>query len=53
MLTHQANLEHLTDYIFMKMGFEEQITSPVVVTETLSHPNKSRALLTELMFECY
>ena len=35
------------------MGFEEQINSPVVVTETLCNPNKSRALLTELMFECY
>ena len=52
-LTHQANLEHLTDFVFTQMGFEEQINSPVVVTETLCNPNKSRALLTELMFECY
>ena len=52
-MTHQSNLEHLLDYSFTQLGVVDKINQPVVLTETLANPNKSRALVNELMFECY
>ena len=52
-VTHQSNLEPLLDHCFTQLGVTEAISQPVVLTETLCNPNKSRALVNELMFECY
>ena len=47
--------ENTFDYIFSHIGLanDNSINYPVMLTEPLCNPNHSRALTSELMFECY
>ena len=48
-------LEGALDYIFSHIGLihESSIEFPVMITEPLCNPAYSRAMVSELMFECY
>lgn len=48
-------MESTFDYIFSHIGLanESSIDFPVLITEPLCNPNYSRAMISELMFECY
>jgi len=48
-------MESSLDYIFSHVGLyhESSIDFPVMMTEPLCNPTYSRAMISELMFECY
>ena len=48
-------LEASMDYVISHIGLmnETSIDYPVMMTEPLCNPNYSRAMVSELMFECY
>ena len=52
---HLQSLEHTLDYVFSHLGMANatQIEYPVIMTEAMCNPNYSRALVSELIFECY
>ena len=52
---HIQSLEHTLDYVFSHLGMacDASIEYPLLLTEALCNPNYSRALTSELLFECY
>ncbi|RMJ03628.1 hypothetical protein BHE90_015246 [Fusarium euwallaceae] len=49
-------MEHVLDYIFLKLGMNEQdggIEVPIVMTEAVANLPYSRKSMTEIIFECY
>mmetsp|Transcript_36307 Transcript_36307/g.44281 ORF Transcript_36307/g.44281 Transcript_36307/m.44281 type:complete len:177 (-) Transcript_36307:202-732(-) len=52
---HIQSLEHTLDYIFSHLGLasDASIEYPILLTEAMCNPNYSRALSSELIFECY
>ena len=52
---HLQSFEHTLDYIFSHLGLanDTQIDYPLLLTEAMCNPNYSRALVSELIFECY
>lgn len=52
---HMQSFEHTCDYIFSHLGManDSSIEYPLLLTEAMCNPNYSRALTSELIFECY
>ena len=52
---HMQSFEHTMDYIFSHLGLagDASIEYPMLLTEAMCNPNYSRALTSELIFECY
>ena len=51
---HVPTFECTCDYIFSHLGVRDSsVDYPVVLSEPFGNPNYSRALLNELLFECY
>ena len=52
---HIQSLEHMLDYTFSHLGLcnDSSIDYPLLFTEAMCNPNYSRALVSELIFECY
>jgi actin-related protein 5 len=49
-------MEHVLDYIFLKLGLNEaegSIDVPIVMTEAVANLPYSRKSMTEILFECY
>ncbi|GLJ40957.1 hypothetical protein SUGI_0847740 [Cryptomeria japonica] len=46
-------MEYILDYAFERMGAEEQVGHPILMTECLCNPNQSRSKMAELLFETY
>lgn len=46
--------EAVLDYVFSSLGIKNSLeTNPIVMTEAYCIPNSCRALMNELLFECY
>jgi len=54
-VTHFEAQETLLDYGFSHLGLdaEDQISHPILMTETLAQPNFSRGLMNQVLFELY
>ena len=51
---HINSQEAIFDYIFSHLGVtDSSVNYPVLLTEAFWNPNYSRAMVTELLFECY
>lgn len=46
-------MEYVLDYVFDRMGIEEQVDHPILMTECLCNPSQSRSKMVELLFETY
>jgi actin-related protein 5 len=54
LVQHFHAQEHIFDYVFSTLGFEEQpVTHPIVMTEALYNPPYCRERMIELLFEAY
>uniref|UniRef100_A0A336L8Y8 Actin-related protein 5 n=1 Tax=Culicoides sonorensis TaxID=179676 RepID=A0A336L8Y8_CULSO len=53
-VTHYQIQEQIFDYTFKHLGIDTTgVAHPVVITECFGNPNSCRALMSELLFECY
>ncbi|XP_039283759.1 actin-related protein 5 isoform X1 [Nilaparvata lugens] len=54
-VVHYETQEQIFDHIFSHLGIdtEGRVGHPIVITEPYLNPNYSRALMSELLFECY
>ena len=51
---HVSSLESILDYTFSHLGiYDSSVNFPILMTEPFANPNYSRAMTSELMFECY
>ncbi|XP_055625059.1 actin-related protein 5 [Toxorhynchites rutilus septentrionalis] len=54
-VTHFHIQEQILDYMFGKLGVNVEgcVPHPLLLSECVANPNHSRALMSELLFECY
>ncbi|XP_073985752.1 actin-related protein 5 isoform X2 [Rhodnius prolixus] len=54
-VTHFEVQEYIFNYTFSHLGIdtEYRVDHPIVISEPFLNPNYSRALMSELLFECY
>ncbi|XP_063708449.1 actin-related protein 5 [Culicoides brevitarsis] len=53
-VTHYQIQEQIFDYTFKHLGITTSgVAHPIVMTECFGNPNSCRALMSELLFECY
>lgn len=53
-IQHFSALEHCNDFVFSSLGCaDDNVRSPLVVSETPANPIYCRTQLLEMLFECY